>query len=297
MEYGIVKVSLPARYRVGETAGPRWWKLEFQPDPTRHVVATGIDRMARDRFTKELRAAIGADSEGELLVFIHGYNVSFPDAARRAAQIARDLKFGGQTAVYSWPSKARTLLYSADEATIEASIPNLEEFLDLLLRNTGARRMHIVAHSMGSRALAYALQKFRTTALPNGSAGLGHVIFAAPDVDRTVFARCGTAFRGCAERFTLYASSSDLALRVSKLLHRFPRAGDADALVVQDGLDTVDASGADTSLFGLGHSYFANKRSILNDMFGAIQNGLSPNERFDLTMADSPDGSYWLYRT
>ncbi len=34
-----------------------------------------------------------------------------------------------------------------------------------------------------------------------------------------------------------------------------------------DGVDTIDASLVDTSLVGLRHSYFGDKRSILNDMF------------------------------
>ena len=38
-------------------------------------------------------------------MFVHGFNVSFADAARRTAQIAYDLAFGGPGAL-SWPYSA-----------------------------------------------------------------------------------------------------------------------------------------------------------------------------------------------
>lgn len=66
--------------------------------------------------------------------------------------------------------------------------------------------------------------------------------------------------------------------------------------LIVDGIDTIDATTVDTSLLGLKHSYFGDKRSILNDMFGLVQHGHEPKKRFDLTAAISSAGAYWLYR-
>lgn len=297
LEYGVLRVTVPARYRIGEENGPRWWKLEFRRDPRRHILLHAIERMEEQAFAGEVRKAIAGAGEAELLVFVHGFNVSFAASMRRAAQIARDLQFPGQTAVYSWASRARMRLYPADEATIEASIPHFGAFLELLQTQTGARAVHVVAHSMGNRLLTRVIERLDPGSLSAGSAVLGEVVFAAPDVDRDVFNQCAAAFTGRAQRFTLYASSNDLALKASKLFHRHPRAGDAgDALVVREGIDTIDASMADTSLFGLGHSYFSAKRSILNDLHGAILNRLPAAKRFDLQSALSTSGTYWSYR-
>ena len=88
----------------------------------------------------------------------------------------------------------------------------------------------------------------------------GQVIFAAPDIDRDRFIQLAAKFKGCAARFTLYASSRDVALLASKFVHGYPRAGEAgEALLVVDGVDTIDASLVDTSLVGLRHSYFGDK--------------------------------------
>ena len=53
-----------------------------------------------------------------------------------------------------WPSKARFGLtdYMADEATIQASEPYLTDFLTRFAAESGADRLHVIAHSMGNSA-------------------------------------------------------------------------------------------------------------------------------------------------
>ena len=113
------------------------------------------------------------------MVFIHGYNVSFHRAARRTAQLAYDLDFAGVPLFYSWPSDGAFLRYTADEQDVRLTVPHLTEFLNDVVQATGAERVHVVAHSMGSRALAAALTDIgRDISEPV----FGEVIFAAPDI-------------------------------------------------------------------------------------------------------------------
>lgn len=95
------------------------------------------------------------------LVFIHGFNVTFEEAAIRAAQIGFDLKVPGITAFFSWPSKGRLSLldYAADEATIDASAGKMTDFLVKFAQQTDAERVHVIAHSMGNRGLLGAMQR------------------------------------------------------------------------------------------------------------------------------------------
>jgi len=80
-------------------------------------------------------------------------------------------------------------------------------------------------------------------------------------------------------------------------VHGYPRAGEAgEALTIVEGVDTIDASLVDTSLVGLRHSYFGEKRSILNDMFNLIVQQLAPDQRFDLQAAGDALRKYWSYR-
>jgi alpha-beta hydrolase superfamily lysophospholipase len=62
-------------------------------------------------------------------------------------------------AFFSWPSCGRVEGHPADEACIEASEALITEFLMEFAGNCGAKKIHLIAHSMGSRALLRALQR------------------------------------------------------------------------------------------------------------------------------------------
>lgn len=297
LRFGLAKVSIPRTHQIGAVETPRWWRFEFKADPSRHVVLLEIETMERAQFVATLKGALASTDAQDVLLYVHGYSVKFADAVRRTAQMAYDLRFPGRTVLFSWPSKGGKIGYPADEATVERSIPHIEEFLRLLMSETGATTVHLISHSMGTRAVARAIERFDPSRLPPKSATLQQIIFAAPDIDRDVFLQIAATFGGRAERFTLYASHNDVALKLSKTLHQGSRAGEAgDGIVIMEGIDTIDASDADTSLFGLGHSYYAGKRTILGDIFTLLTNRTAPGKRFELMEYVSPQGTYWRYR-
>lgn len=298
LTFGVIDVSVPTNHQLAELESPRWWKFERKDDPRKHFALLRLTRLDESEFVGRARDSVAALDRPEALLFVHGYNVPFANAAKRAAQLAVDLKFDGPVLLYSWPSMGDPRLYIADEASVEFCRPHLDQLIRLALTRMGAGSLHAIAHSMGNRPLASVLERLNLAELPAGAATLRQVVFAAPDVDRDVFKQLASVFRGRAERYTLYASSNDLALKLSKALHRFPRAGDGGpSLLIVDGVDTVDASDADTSLFGLGHSYFAQKRSILSDLYHLLRDGEPPDHRFDVSLAEGAQGRYWRYRS
>jgi esterase/lipase superfamily enzyme len=115
-----------------------------------------------------VRRALSEWDEGErsALVFIYGFNVTFQEAAIRAAQIGFDLKVRGIVGLFSWPSKGRLgpLDYTADEAGIEASETHISDFLIGFAEKAQAERVHVIAHSMGNRGLLRAVQQIVETA-------------------------------------------------------------------------------------------------------------------------------------
>jgi esterase/lipase superfamily enzyme len=123
-------------------------------------------------------------------VFIHGYNVSFFEAARRTAQLHWDLGFRGTPAFFSWPSGGSLLDYWADEASSEWAASHLREFLDLLAKRSGAKKIHLIAHSMGNRPLSRALAEIGSrnpTCDPPTKAQFSQVIMPHPTWTRTCF--------------------------------------------------------------------------------------------------------------
>jgi len=122
------------------------------------------------------------------------------------------------------------------------------------------------------------------------------IVMITPDIDADVF-RMDIAPRltRTVIHTTVYASSNDRALMASKAFHGYARAGEAgQGLLVADGVETVDASDVSASL--LGHSYFAEDRRIMEDIFALLQTGQRAENRFGLEAVDTGAGRYWTFR-
>src|SRR5581483_8229450 len=269
LHLGTCDVHLPRDHKLGRLELPQIWKLEFKPNPRKHVMVQDVKPESESDFSAELRKDVSASTHKQVLVFVHGYDNTFPDAVRRTAQIAYDLHFDGPTIAYSWPSRGVSWAYSADESTAEWTAPHFRRFLELLATNSPGGSIHIISHSMGTRPVAAALEQL---AKVPSKVRFQQVILAAPDIDSEVLRQIGVAMSKVAGRITLYASSSDRMLQLSESLHSYARAGSSGKnIFIMHGIDTVDASAVDTTL--IGHTYYADERSIISDIFALIRHG------------------------
>lgn len=243
-----------------------------------------VDVLTDTEFLKRVRAETSAHSD--LLVFVHGYKNTFDEAARRLAELAYHLKFPGPVVLYSWPSQGRLLGYWADEATIRLTNGHFRTFLQLMREQTGAKNVHLLAHSMGNRTVNDVLGTWKGKAF-------GQVVMAAADIDRDTLQQEAPQLAKSAARVTLYGSDHDQAIRLSMWLHWFRRAGEGgNHIAVAKGMDSVDASALRTDI--LGHDYFINPQTILRDI-QAVLRGESP-PRQNLVKRQHPNGEVWLYR-
>lgn len=295
LRYGVSDVSIPRDHRLGELEAPSVWKMEFREDPAKHVVLLNVFLQPKEKYFSDVAARVRASKNSSAFIFVHGYNVTFDDAARRTAQISYDLAFDGAPVFYSWPSQGTTPGYTVDEQNVEWAQANLKGFLEDFFNRSNAQNIYLVAHSMGNRALTRAVASLMNEK-PALRKRLKEVILTAPDIDADVFNRdIAPALTKMGRPITLYASSEDLALVASKNVHGSPRAGDSgQGLVVVPGIETIDATGTDTSL--LGHSYFAETSSVLSDIFNLVRNGQRAEKRANLRSVDTQTGKYWMFK-
>jgi esterase/lipase superfamily enzyme len=284
LQYGYLNVTIPKIHTEAELeTQPRWTEYTFAVDAAsarrRYVLLDQVTPLAKGDFVRELRQQIKDSPSKDLFIFVHGFNNTFEDAARRAAQMAYDLDFDGTPVLYSWPSRGSMMAYFADEATVQVSGEKMAEFLDTVVTQSGAGRIHVLAHSMGNRALIEALKTFLANRAPeNRQRVFGQIVFTAPDVDRDYFIDAIKSLHGAADRITLYASGNDYALRSSQFFHDAPRAGTAgDFIVKLAGLDTIDMSAVPAD--ALGHSYFAANSGAIYDIFRLLWRGDPPRQR------------------
>ena len=292
VKYGTCDVTVPKDHRIGELEAPSYLRLEFTEDPAKHVILSRVAEKSASDFYNEVQAKVAASKGRSAFVFVHGYNVTFSNAARRTAQMSYDLKFDGAPVFFSWPSQGSLLGYTVDEANIEYARSDLRAFIAEFARTSTADNIYLVAHSMGNRALTGAIADLFRDA-PDVKAKIREVILAAPDIDADVFKRdIAPAISGQGQAVTLYASSNDWALRASKKFHGYARAGDTgQALTVVPGIATIDSSEVETDF--LGHSYFAESTSIIADMFDILSGVTNPQDRRRLVPVEAHVGRYW----
>lgn len=289
MQFGRVEVTVPRMHRQGVIERPIWYKLERSTDPSQHMTVKRVDPLTQLAMHDSLRRVISGSGRKEALVFIHGFNVSFTDAAMRTAQLAYDLGFDGAPILYSWPSRGSIFRYSADRENAEFSAQHLATFLDSVTAISGAKRVHVIAHSMGNRVLTLALERL---ALQGRDTLLNNMVLAAADVDAVRFdQQIAPRIRPLVRRMTVYVSGQDRALRASRVLSSNLRLGEASApILVVNGTETIDASKIPVDL--LGHGYIGSADAVIEDLLQVINGQPPPRSRLRALL--SPTGaSYW----
>jgi esterase/lipase superfamily enzyme len=141
---------------------------------------------------------------------------------------------------------------------------------------------------MGNRILMAALDRL---ALQSADLKFRNIVMAAPDINVADFAEVSGIFNRFAGRTTIYSSSRDVALLISKAFHSYPRVGEAPPVSLAPGIDTVDASAIHQDV--LGHSYFGDSTTVVRDMFLLIKQGLAPPARY-LRPALLQRMQYWV---
>jgi esterase/lipase superfamily enzyme len=293
VHFGTCRVYVPKSHKIGSLGSP-WWNrlLTFTDDRLKLLETVEV---ARATFWRQVSAQLAsvAATERRAVIFVHGYNVSFDNAALRAAQIGFDLSIKGAMAFFSWPSQGNVRGYTIDEATIEASEGAITDFMVDFAIKSGANAVHIIAHSMGNRGVLRAVNRIAQRAQRRSQVTFGQVILAAADVDADTFRQLCAAYARVAARTTMYVSARDIAVEAARWLHGFPRAGIVPPVCIVPGIDTINVTNADLSL--LGHSYVAEARDVLQDMHRLLVSGDSPEQRFGLKEKRTETGErFWL---
>lgn len=245
----------------------------------------GADAFANASETTRLKSKRFKD---EAFIFLHGYNTTFDDAVFRTAQIAYDLEFDGVPYLFSWPSLGNIEGYIHDRDAADGAQRYFIEFLELIRKRTKARKLHVIAHSMGTRLVTDALHSISSSRDRIAALGIDQLILAAPDIDVDVFRERAQSVTTAARSVTVYAAHNDKALQVSRTVAAGRvRLGDVTERgpAVLDGIDSIDITHAGfSSLWSLNHSTFATRSHILKDIQLLLREGVRP-----------PDGRLPIY--
>lgn len=319
LQLGSAVVSVPriAERRRGELRLPSWFernilRIPAGGDPAKHfvIMTTGFKLYTSDQdFLAAVKAhmADAGEYKDHAFIFVHGYNVTFDAALYRTAQIAYDLGYDdpvrghipfGTAFLYSWPSGGRTqdYLYDGDSARLAAA--QVKRFVELVTAQSGAKQVHLIAHSMGNLALLNALKDVKS--LPGG-ARVNQVVLAAPDIDVGEFEELAQAIVPLARNVTLYASSKDVAMIAARQARRnAPRAGDVasgGAPIVVPKVFSIDISALSTDWLSWRHAEYADKKELLDDINRMLIKAEQPPDKRNTNFQHRVKGKdeYWQY--
>lgn len=208
-------VSIPPGHEPG--------KLDFgyaNPDPRKQFTMAGRREFSDlATFRARLGEAIRAHPErdGEVALFVHGFNATQAETAFRAAQLANDIDLPGTQMIYSWPSKGKALAYAYDGDSALFARDGLERTLREI-KAAGSGRIVLVAHSMGSLVTMETLRQIDIRDPGWAARNLGGVILISPDLDIEVFRSQMKSLSQVPQPFVVFVSEKDKVLNISSRL-------------------------------------------------------------------------------
>lgn len=308
LELGRALITVPKTHQVPTIERPFAIRIpiinvtiyEQTEDPKQHFTIKELTALSPAEFLEMVRKRVAGSQafKDQAVVFVHGYNTAFDYALFRTAQMAYDLKFDGASFLYSWPSGGGFTGYGYDRESSAQAEPYLREFLDLVIKNSGASSVSVIAHSMGNMPLLRVLQTLGPSLPPN--VRLNQIILAAPDVDRDLFENLAANLKQYGRGVTLYCSANDRAMAAARrMAGGVARAGDvpSEGPIVMSGIDTIDVSQTSTDYLALNHSSYAERSALLNDIGLLLQTGERPPDRRIpiLQKVATPSGEFWRY--
>ena len=246
LDFLEVTVSIPPTHQPGELSFGR-----RKADPERDFVIAERRKLSgaaafRSGIDRELASLPPAQQE--LTIFVHGFNSTQSETAYRAAQVAEDVAVPGLMAIYSWPSRGQPLGYVYDHDSMLFARDGLEDML-LTTAETRAKRVLIVAHSMGALLTLEALRQLEIADPGWTRAHIGGVVLIAPDVDVEVFRAQAARMDSLPQPFLIFVSRRDKALSLSSFLRGTPDQGRLGNLEAVDRLADLPITIIDTTAY------------------------------------------------
>jgi esterase/lipase superfamily enzyme len=258
------------------------------------VEAASLQAQAQseEALRREIVHRLSITPEKEILIFIHGYNNDFDDAAFTLAELWHFLGREGVPLLYTWPAGYGGMRgYAYDRESGEFTVFHLKQLLRALGRMPEVKRIHLLAHSRGTDVTLSAVRELAIEARaagidPRQRYRVANLILAAPDLDMEVLGQRVIAERigAVAELVTIYTSEGDKAIGVAEKLfgsiRRLGRvtAGSMPPEVARLAEEAVNVTVVESRIRGgvIGHGYFHTDPAASSDLILVIRDRRRP---------------------
>lgn len=216
LSFLTTSVSVPPAHERGD------FSVSYRkPNPQKHFAISGQTHLDS---AQEFVAAINKElttlppNKRDIVVFVHGYFNSYANTVYRSAQVVEDMKVEGVTVAFSWPSAGNALAYTYDRESVLYSRDDFETFLRLVAK-TNARRVIVVAHSMGSALLMEALRQIELQQPGWSDRNITAAALIAPDIPVDLFRKQAMQIKKLPQPFVIAVSEKDRVLQLSQTVN------------------------------------------------------------------------------
>jgi esterase/lipase superfamily enzyme len=225
LKLGYFDTRIEATLGLGMLIDPSDWFLNED------IQLENLQALEQEAFVEQLRAQVQASPHQSLLVVVHGFREAFPSALRKTAFLAHVLDIDTPVLVFDWPGDQGSSLrgYRRARRVATDSSAELANTLELIIEAVEPKRLWMLANSMGGQVVVDAFSLLNRDAdFADAQTEIENVILTAPDVDHEEF---NNEFKGeikaLARNVTVYVSSNDRALLVSRVINRGRRLGES----------------------------------------------------------------------
>jgi esterase/lipase superfamily enzyme len=307
LRYGYFDTRIQPSLGLGMLIDPTEW---FQNE---EIHLTAVHELDRETFVGKTQKLIQDSPYRSLLVVVHGFREAFPSALRKTAFLSHVLDVDSPVLVFDWPGNQGSSLSGYREArrVAEASGAELARTLELIIREVKPERLWLIANSMGGQVVVDAFSLlYREDSLADTETEIENVVLTAPDVDHDEFNdQFKKEIKALAQNVTVYVSSNDRALLMSRVINRGKRLGESTlspdqleeavrvANLVEPGSDRialVDVTPVNrTRNF---HNFSLETPEFFDDLFLRLTNIETPRSR-PIYRVEAPNGAIYYVLT
>jgi len=225
LKFGSFDTLIEPTLGIGMIINPTDW---FQ---NREIQLKQVQPLDQNEFISQLREQVKASPLRSLLINVNGFRERFPSALRKTAFLSHVLDIDSPVLVFDWPGDQGSTPqgYRRAQRIPTESGAELASILGLVIRRIEPDRLWLVANSMGGQVVAHAFHiLYRDADLADGGPEIEKVVLTAPDIDKEEFnSQFKREIAALVRNLTVYVSSNDRALLMSRILNRGRRLGES----------------------------------------------------------------------
>jgi esterase/lipase superfamily enzyme len=305
LSFGYFDTTIEPSVGLGMFINPSEW---FQNE---EISVDALVELHQDAFVERVRQLVNASPQRSLLIVIHGFRERFPSALRKTAFVGTILDINSPVMVFDWPGDQGSTLpgYRRARAVASESGAELAATLELIVSDIRPAKIWLVVNSMGAQVVVDAFSRlYQSPEFADAETELEDVVLTAPDVSREEFDRqFKRELTALTPELTVYVSSNDRALVMSRIVNRDARLGESTlgpamrneaarfAEVMSPGEDIVtlvDVTPVNrTRNF---HNFSLETPEFFDDLFVRLTNEQTPNTRPLYRLETETGANYWV---